>query len=218
MKTVYFISGLGADRRAFNFLQLSFCHPIFIDWPPHSTSDTLPSYAEKIFDIINDEHAIVVGLSFGGMLATEIAKKHPQTRVILISSCKTYKEIPGYLRMWRYLPLYKLYRHRLKKIASMLPSKILGVEGVEQKKIQMQILRDSNPPFTRWAIGAILHWRNTIIPSNVFHIHGTKDNLLPYKYVTADYTVQGGAHIMVMDKAAELSEILKQRIMLPDFP
>ena len=98
----------------------------------------------------------------------------------------------------------------------MLPSKILGVEGVEQKKIQMQILRDSNPPFTRWAIDAILHWRNTIVPGNVFHIHGTKDNLLPYKYVDADYTIQGGAHIMVMDKAVELSEILKERIMLPD--
>jgi hypothetical protein len=32
MKKVYFISGLGADKRAFSFLDLSFCEPVFINW------------------------------------------------------------------------------------------------------------------------------------------------------------------------------------------
>ncbi len=210
MKKVYFISGLGADSRAFNFLDLSFCNPIFIEWPSHSTSDTLESYSEKIFQSINDEQAIIVGLSFGGMLATEIAKKHPHTKVILVSSCKTYKEIPGYLRFWRFLPLYKLHSNRIKKLSAMVPSAILGVKGTEQKKIQRQILNDSDPAFTRWAIGAILNWKNITVPKNLTHIHGTADNLLPYKYVHPHHTIHGGAHIMIMDKAREVSDLLRK--------
>ena len=212
MKKVYFISGLGADRRAFNFLNLSFCVPIFIEWPQHVPGDSLATYAQKIFQIIQDEKAIVVGLSFGGMLATEIAKNHPETKIILLSSCKTRKEIPGYLRFWRYLPVYKFYSHRLKKFAGLLSSNVLGAKGAEQQNIQRQILRDSNPPFTRWAINAILHWCNNDIPKNLTHIHGTKDSLLPFKYVKADHRIEGGSHLMVMDKASELSALLKRLI------
>ena len=213
MKKVYFISGLGADKRAFSFLDLSYCQPVFIDWPAPSANETLQSYAHRIFQTIKDEEAIIVGLSFGGMLATEIAKKYPQTKVILISSCKTYKEIPGYLRFWRYLPLYKLHSHRLKKLSGMVPSKVLGVTGAEQKKIQRQILNDSDPAFTRWAIGAILNWKNMTVPQNITHIHGTADSLLPYKYVQPHHTIQGGAHIMIMDKATEVSELLRKIVL-----
>ena len=213
MKKVYFISGLGADRRAFSFLDLSFCHPVFIEWPAPSANETLESYSEKIFQTIGDEKAIIVGLSFGGMLATEIAKKHPHTAVILVSSCKTYKEIPAYLRFWKYIPLYKLHSNRLKKFSGLVPSKVLGVTGTEQKKIQRQILNDSDPSFTRWAIGAILHWKNMIVPPNITHIHGTADSLLPYKYVRPNHTIQGGAHIMIMDKAREVSDLLRKIIV-----
>ncbi len=212
MKKVYFISGLGADKRAFKFLNLSFCHPVFIEWPQHPPGASLATYAEKIFQGIADEKAIVVGLSFGGMLATEIAKNHLHTKVILISSCKTYKEIPGFLRFWRYLPVYKLYSQRLKRFSGLLSSNVLGAKGAEQKNIQRQIVRDSNPAFTRWAIDAILHWRNETVPKNLTHIHGTKDSLLPFKYVKADYSIEGGTHLMVMDKATELSALLKQLI------
>ena len=212
MKKVYFISGLGADKRAFGFLNLSFCNPHFITWPVAERTDTLQSYSEKVFQKIHDENGIIIGLSFGGMLATEIAKRHPGTKVIIISSCKTFHEIPGYLRFWRYLPIYKLYSNRFKKLSAFLPSKVLGVKGDEQKNVQRQILSDSNPSFTRWAIDAILKWKNDEVPKNLTHIHGTDDNLLPYKYVKPNYTIVGGTHLMIMDRGKELSELLQKLI------
>jgi hypothetical protein len=45
MKKVYFISGLGADKRAFSFLDLSFCEPVFIDWIQPLKNELLPEYA-----------------------------------------------------------------------------------------------------------------------------------------------------------------------------
>jgi len=173
MKKVYFIAGLGADSRAFSFLDLSFCNPQFIDWVTPGANETLPSYAEKLFSHINNEEATIVGLSFGGMLATEIAKRHPQTKVILISSSKTHSEIPNYLRFWRHFPIYKLHSDKLKNSAGGFVLSILGAKGLEQKKLQLEIMKDSDAAFTRWAMDAIVNWKNTIIPKNMIHIHGT---------------------------------------------
>lgn len=193
-------------------MDLDFCKPVFIDWAIPEKNETLPSYAEKLFRIINDEEATIVGLSFGGMLATEIAKHHPRTKVVLVSSAKTYKELPFYLRMWRHLPIYKLHTQQNKIAMGRFTLKILGSKGTEQKKLQLQILTDSDPSFTRWATGAILNWRNIVVPKNVIHIHGTADKLLPNKFVKADYTVQGGEHVMLMDMPVEVSKILKKII------
>ena len=212
MQKVYFIAGLGADRRAFSFLDLSFCNPIFIDWATPSPNETLPSYAEKLFSYINDEEATIVGLSFGGMLATEIAKKYPRTKAIIISSSKTHSEIPSYLRFWRHFPIYKLHSDRIKNRAGSFVLSILGAKGVEQKKLQLEIMKSSDAAFTRWAMDAIVNWKNTIVPKNIVHIHGTADKLLPYQYVKADHAVKGGEHVMVMDHAEELSQLLKQII------
>ncbi|MDQ6812820.1 MAG: alpha/beta hydrolase [Bacteroidota bacterium] len=212
MKKVYFIAGLGADSRAFSFLDLSFCNPQYIQWVRPAANETLPSYAEKLFASIQDEEAVIVGLSFGGMLATEIAKQHSRTKVIIISSSKTHFEIPGYLRFWRHFPIYKLHSSSTKNSAGSFVLSILGARGAAQKKLQLQIMKDSDAVFTRWAMHAIVSWKNNIVPKNLIHIHGTADKLLPYRYVKADYSIEGGEHVMAMDRAHELSLLLKQLI------
>jgi pimeloyl-ACP methyl ester carboxylesterase len=213
MKKVYFIAGLGADRRAFTFLDLSFCEPVFVDWITPHLNETLGSYAQRLFATsIKDEEALIVGLSFGGMLATEIAKRYTKTTVIIISSAKTYKEIPGYLRMWRKFPVYNYFPTGRMKSSGKLILKILGAKGVEQRKLQHEIIQSSNPAFTKWAMHAIVCWDNTIVPTNVVHIHGSADRLLPYRYVQAHHTIANGEHVMVMDKASQVSELLKKLV------
>lgn len=210
MQNVYFISGLGASKKAFSFLDLSFCIPIFIEWIEPLNIESLPNYAQRLTAQIKKPNAIVVGLSFGGMLATEIAKNNPKMKVILISSNKTHTEFPKLLKIGKYIPAYQWLPNNSMKKSSNFFAWLLGAKGKEQRMIQQQIARDTNPAFTKWAIYAILHWNNTIIPSNIVHIHGTADKLLPYRLVKVDYTIEGGEHLMIMDKAKEVSSLLKQ--------
>lgn len=213
MQKVYFISGLGADYRSFRFLDLSLFDAHFIRWITPSPDDTLGSYAEKLFASVADENAIIVGLSLGGMLAVEIAKKHPGTKVIVIASAKTRFEIPGYLKFWRHFPVYNLHSQKTKKVTGRFVLSILGAKGPEPKKVQQQIMRDSDPLFTRWAIHAVLHWDNTVIPKNVIHIHGTADKVLPHYFVKDHHTIKNGEHVMIMDKAEEISALLKKLVI-----
>lgn len=213
MQKVYFIPGLGADHRSFGFLDLSYCDAHFIRWLTPSPGETLGAYAEKLFASVANEKAVIVGVSLGGMLAVEMAKKHPGTKVIIIASAKTRSEIPRYLRFWQHLPVYNFHSQKTKKFTGQFVLSILGAKGIEQKKVQQQIMKGSDPLFIRWAIHAVLKWNNTVVPENVIHIHGTNDKVLPHYFVKAHHTIKNGEHVMIMDKAEEISALLKKLII-----
>ena len=211
MKKVYFLSGLGADKRAFSVLDLSFCEPIFIDWIKPLQKESLVSYASRLRGQIPEEHPVMVGVSFGGMLACEMAKADPLMRAIIIASNKSSNEFPFYLRIGKYLPVYKWLPDKLIK-SGKTANWVLGVKDKTQKKLLADIVADIDPSFLKWAIDAILHWNEKEAPANVQHIHGTADKLLPLRYVKADHQIQGGTHMMSLNNPKEISSLLQKLV------
>lgn len=213
MKKVYFISGLGADKRAFSFLDLSFCEPVYIEWIKPLPKESLKDYALRLKDQITDPHPVVIGVSFGGMLATEIAKSDPSAKAIIIASNKTKNEFPKIFLAGKYIPAYKWVPPALLKKATLIRNKFFGPKGEKQKQIFKEILNDADTDFSKWAIYSILHWDNAEIPANLTHIHGTSDRLLPYRLVKADFAIKGGSHLMVMNQHDDISALLKKLII-----
>jgi pimeloyl-ACP methyl ester carboxylesterase len=210
MKKVYFISGLGADRRVFEFLDLSFCEPVFLDWISPMKNESLPAYAARLCAGVKEPDATLVGMSLGGMMATEFAKTHPGAKVIILASNKTSKEFPGYLRfLLKYFPLYRLTSRSL--LLAIMPVILwfLGAKTEHQKKLLRNVVMETDIPFIKWSIGAVAKWKSKEIPPNVTHIHGTADRILPYKYVKPHYTIQDGEHLMIKTKPKELSDLLR---------
>lgn len=197
-------------------MDLSFCNPVFIDWVQPVKKETLPAYALRLKEQLTEPDAVVVGVSFGGMLATEMAKADPSVKAIIISSNKLSSEFPGTLRVGKYLPLYKWVPPVFLKKGSILRRAFFAPKGEKQKEIFKAILQDTDFRFTQWAIGAILHWKNDNTCNNITHIHGSADKLLPYRRVKADYTIQGGTHLMIMNNPEEISALLKQLIYSAD--
>ena len=89
MKTIYCISGLGADERAFSKLKIDGYSLRVIPWLMPEPGETIQHYATRMRAIIDDPEPILMGLSFGGMLCAEIAKQIPVQKLILISSVKS---------------------------------------------------------------------------------------------------------------------------------
>lgn len=206
---VYFITGLGADKSVFQLLKLDYCTPVFIDWIKPLYKETLPQYALRLkafYTIPDDAH--IIGLSFGGMLATEIAKAFPQTKVVLLSSSKTGKEIPAFYKLGKYIPMYKWPPHFMQKLIMLALRRRFGVYSNQGKAIYKAVVKQADINFNTWAIWALIHWDNTIIPPNITHIHGTADKILPY--TTADITINKGGHLMIIENADEVSGILRE--------
>lgn len=212
MEKAYFISGLGADKRVFSLLDLSCCEPVFIDWIEPLKNESLQSYALRLRQLIPEISPVIVGISFGGMLVMEMAKADKNIKGIIIASSKTHHEIPAVLRIGNYFPLYKWTPSSVSKYIIRHNTWLLCDKDPAHKKLIREIIATSDMKFVRWAIGAILHWKNTIVPSNIIHIHGTADKLLPYKLVKADYSIKDGTHVLTLDKHHELSPILKMLI------
>jgi pimeloyl-ACP methyl ester carboxylesterase len=212
MKKVYFIGGIGADKRIFSLLDLTFCEFTFVDWIKPITHESLKDYALRMRKKIPELSPAIVGISFGGMLVTEMAKSDPNINGIILASNKTTTEFPWWFRIGKFIPLYKWTPPFFSKRLIAGNTWLLGAKDKTQKKLLRTIIKESDIHFSKWAIEAILHWENKIIPANITHIHGTADRLLPYRFVKADFTIKDGTHVITMDKHNEISLLLKKLI------
>jgi pimeloyl-ACP methyl ester carboxylesterase len=207
---IYFISGLGADERVFKHIKLpSNCEPVHLSWIKPGKNESLHDYAMRMAERINpDEKFALIGLSFGGMIATEIAKKFKPEKVILISSIPSTEQLPIYYKLAGKIGLQKILPISFIKNAAFV-KRLITNERSEDKKMLRAMIRECDDDFIRWAMTAILKWDNKDIPKNLVHLHGTNDGILPVHYTKPTHPIRNGSHLMVLTKAREINGILR---------
>ncbi len=212
MKHLYLFSGLGADHRVFQFLNLEGFQVTYIQWLKPVARESMQQYAARLTEQIITVKPVLVGLSFGGMMAMEVAKHIETEKIILISSAKTRKEIPPYFRFAGKLKLNRIVASRRMKKPNALAYKIMGAENAEAKILMKSILEDTDTDFFKWAIEQVVTWNNKTVHKNVVHIHGQKDRLLPHRFVKSDITIADGTHLMTISNANEISDIIRKLV------
>ncbi|MFN8344824.1 MAG: alpha/beta hydrolase [Spirosomataceae bacterium] len=210
MKKIFLIGGLGADERIFQNLDLPYFEKIFIKWVTPNKKESIKNYSKRITSQITEQNAIILGVSFGGMLATEIAKFYPESKVFIVSSAKTFKEIPLIYRIIGRLGCLKIIPANVLKYHSSFTDWFFGVENKEESTLLSSILAVTDSYFLKWALQQITLWNNKVVSSNLIHIHGDKDRILPLNFTKPDYIIQGGGHFMIFNRAKEIEEILLQ--------
>ena len=208
--TIYFLSGLGADSRAFKHLTFPpNVKTVFIEWLEPKKNEPLAGYAKRIAEKIDHTNPfILIGLSFGGMLATEVIEFIKPQKTILISSAARRQELPFYYKLAGLLKLNKLLPKKNIHKSNLLTNWLFSISANNDKFLLQEILTASNPSFSKWAINEIVNWKRLHAPQNIIRIHGNKDRVLPVINFKPDYMVKNGGHFMVVNKADELSEIL----------
>ena len=208
MKHIYCISGLGADQRMFQKLSLPGTTFIPVQWPPFSRHDDVTSYARKVSTLITDDNPIIIGLSFGGIIAVEIAKMRPVKQLFLISSAKAVTELP-YPKWWMSLLVkFRLIPAALIHRPNPIIIRMFGAHTPEEKQLMTSVLNDTDGRFLKWALRAMFSWRNTTYPAGLIHIHGTADKMIPPENVHPTHWIEGGEHIMIYSRADEISNII----------
>ncbi len=207
---IYCISGLGADERVFRNMDFHPHRVIHLKWISPVKNEPLRSYALRMGQSIDQSKPFVLmGLSFGGMLAQELAKTMHPYRTIVISSIAGKHEQPFRTRIMDRLNIYDLVPDKYFCRPSKIAFYLFSAKTEEERQILAEILSESDPDYTRWALNAIAKWDNQeIVPA--FRINGSDDKLFPIRKITHDYTVKGGGHLMVIRFAKEIQqEILK---------
>jgi len=213
MITVYCIPGMGVNERLFKNLQLENCTIKHVKWVKPLKNETLKAYALRLAEQIDTSSPYaLLGVSFGGMCATEIAKELNPVKTFVISSCKLSSEIPFKIKLWRNFPLYKTLPDKIYIQSALLLKKQFGITNKEQQERFLQMLKTAPKEYFKGAVHCIISWKNTAYPTNVVHIHGSKDDILPIQKINAHYTIEGGSHFMIINKANEINTIINNEL------
>lgn len=207
----YCISGIGANEKVFEQLSLKFEYTT-IKWVPTSKQESLQDYAQKLCEQVKiSEPFILIGVSYGGMLATEMNKYIKPQKTILISSLARRVELPLALRIIGRIKLIYIVPSLFFTIPPFIIYWFFGIDTHQGKQVIRDIIRGIDKKFTKLSIKKILEWQNAKVAPNTVRIHGTKDRLLPIPDNVEFLEVKNGGHFMIGNRSAEVSRLLNEQ-------
>lgn len=215
---VYFVSGMCYSCSVFDDIELpKGFNKHYIEWEIPQENETLRHYSRRMSKTINTKRKFtLVGYSFGGIIVQEMVKFLKPEKVIIISSMKDEQEIPSLFQIAKKvnfvenLPM-KLYAtsnfmlNLFNRYVYNAPTKALG-----------DFMTMIDPVYIKWSLAQITNWVPATKLKNIYHIHGTKDQVFSYENIIEPKTINGGDHLMVVKRAKDVSivlgEVLKEKI------
>ncbi|MCW8981047.1 MAG: alpha/beta hydrolase [Altibacter sp.] len=205
---IYFVPGMAAGAEIFRNICLPEDQFVIhiIEWLLPEKNESIKGYAKRMAAIITEPNSVLVGVSFGGVVVQEMSAYLELKKLIIISSVKTKHELPRRMRFARKTFFYKIIPTSLVLSAEDLTKFAIGPRTEKRLKIYQEYLHVRDKGYLDWAIKNMVCWkRNTALP-NVFHLHGNKDVVFPLKYISDCEVIEGGTHIMILNKGRELSD------------
>ncbi len=211
---IYAIPGLGTTEKLYVNTVVNGVEIIVLEWPLPEKNDTMQSYARKFLPQINtDKPFCLLGVSFGGMLCTELSNILSPQKVFLISTSKYRKELPWFIRLLKHVSIHKLISEKYHRKMAYHGWWIVGF-GKAYIPEFLGMVNSMNENYFKHCINIIVSWNGKQTPKNSIHIHGNVDRLLLYKNVKSDYTISNGGHAMIVFQAEEINQIIEKELGL----
>jgi len=111
---VYFVPGLAAGKEIFEYISLpDHLYDVrVLEWISPNKKESIKQYAKRMAALIIEKNIILIGVSFGGVMAQEMSFFLKTKKIIIISSVKSKHEIPYKLKILKKIPIYKLIPNR----------------------------------------------------------------------------------------------------------
>jgi len=209
---VYLIPGQGSDYRLYKNLTLdNNFETRHIKYHTPEKGTTMAEFAKALSSQIDtSKKFVLVGVSLGGMLATEMTSFIDPQKVIIISSAKSRNELPLRYRFQKKLPLYKILTPKMAQRGALFLQPIVEPDSKKDRDTFKSMLKDKDPKFLRRTIQMIMSWERESVPNGIIHIHGDNDHTIPLKNVSPDYVIENGSHMMALTRGEELSELINE--------
>lgn len=212
---VYFMPGMAASSSIFERIKLpeEQFEMHFLEWVLPEKNETLVDYAKRMCQNIKHEDIVLIGVSFGGVLVQEMAQFLKVRKTIIISSVKSNKELPSRMKIARITKIYKLVPTSLAQNVEVLAKYAFGDVVKKRLELYEKFLSMREKSYLDWAIDQILNWGRVEADPRVIHIHGDADEVFPVKNIKEYIKVEGGTHIMIINKYRWINANLPQIIL-----
>jgi len=211
---IYFVPGLAAGKEIFKNIDLpkDRYEVQILEWLIPEKGESMVSYAKRMAARVTEPDAILVGVSFGGVVAQEMSLFLSLRKLIIISSIKSKDELPARLKLTRKTKLHRLVPTGLILSAQDLTNYAVGPRSRKRLKIYNEYLHVRNKQYLDWAIENMVCWQRKEPLDHVVHIHGDGDVVLPAKNMSNFICIKGGTHVMILNKGRQISDKLVEII------
>jgi pimeloyl-ACP methyl ester carboxylesterase len=212
---VYLIPGQGADSRLFKNIKIDSSFEIrdIVYFTPEKTW-SMEDYAKALSRQIDTSRKIIlIGVSLGGMLATEMGDFLNPEKIIIISSAKCWEELPGRYKFQKKIPVYKWVPASVSKKGALFLQPIVEPDRNYDKETFVNMLKDKDPDFMKRTIAMIMEWGRVNYCKDIIHIHGDNDHTIPVRNVKYNYLIKDGSHVMVLTRGDEISILINQILL-----
>lgn len=146
---IYLFPSQGADYRQFKNLVLPPRYDtVYIHYPVPEKGMSMQEYAISLINQIDtSEKYIIIDVSLGGMICSELTDILQPEKTILISSAKCEFELPGRYRFMRRLPIYKIIPKRIIKLATFIAQPLFEPDGRREKNIHCHVKGEKSAVF-----------------------------------------------------------------------
>ncbi len=212
------LPGLGFDCRIFRRLKLHDYKLIALDWMEPTADESLGSYTNRIAGRINfsDRPVVLIGHSFGGIVAQEIAARHNVAQVILISSIRSREEMPSFFKMLAPLHAHRWFSRRLVNSTFPLWAAKHGYIKAEERDLFLDMVNKNSDLYLQWALKHLSQWKGVeqVHSAQICQIHGEHDKTFPPPLLkSADEIIGKGGHFMIYQKPNEVSQAILKCIV-----
>jgi pimeloyl-ACP methyl ester carboxylesterase len=212
---VYFMPGLAASSSIFEKIKLpeSQFEMYYLEWFVPELNESLTNYANRMAALVKHENAILIGVSFGGILVQEMKKYLKAQKVIIISSVKSNLELPQRMKIAKSTKAYKLVPTSLLKNLDALAKYAFGTIIKDRVELYKKFLTMNDKAYLDWAIENVICWERTKFDPEIIHIHGDNDSVFPSQNIKNFINVKDGTHIMIINRFKWFNENLPKIIL-----
>jgi pimeloyl-ACP methyl ester carboxylesterase len=206
------LPGMTADSRLFRLQRTALPCLSTPDWIEPDSREPLAAYAQRFAQSIGQTGPCFVGgVSFGGMVALEMAAHLRAEACFLVASVRSNRELPWRLQALRHVA--RIGPNGLGRVAAW-SNRWLAPFLRGNTVRELRALSDNGSEFRRWASWAVLAWRPSAESRRVrvYQIHGSADRTLPVRLTRPDVVVHGAGHLLMLTHAETVNEFIRSRI------
>jgi len=212
--TIYCFPGQGSDFRLFDSIRVdtALFELTFVEYGTPENRMTMKDFACTLINEIDTlKPYVLLGVSLGGMLCSELNEILNPWKTILISSAKNRNELPVRYRFQKTIPLYRLFPKNLLLTGAKIVQPVAEPDRKKNKETFKNMLNEKNATYMKRTISLIISWEKVENSKDIYHIHGDCDHTLPFRYIqNPDFIVKNGSHMMTLTRGTEISRILSQ--------
>ena len=214
---VYARPGLGFDERVFEKLKLNGIKFEYLNPIEPLKNERIESYANRISKRIeeNSKDVVLIGHSFGGIIAQEIAKIRPIQKIILVSSIKSRKELPFHFKIVKPLQLHHFFSKKLTAKTIKYWGKYHDYATPEEQTLVKDMVTKHSNFYLQWALRQLSLWQTPKpdLETKIFQIHGETDKTFPIKLINRpNKRIPKAGHFMVFKQAALINEVIETEL------